>query len=326
MLKEDVIMTFLPYWLYPDPQYLIIALCISVITDVMYPKHLGVLYLIHPVHTSYFLALKLSKYGSSRAYGVIIWFVVITIHITPYSLLLYISWRISPILWVLISSYIIKVSISPALLLKILINCVKYGTKGNYSKVRTLVQEIVRRDLNEVDLGHVYSAGIESLFENIVDAVTSPLLLLSFLGPIGALFQRIVNTLDGALGYKVGKFRYLGWFSALMDTIINYIPARLVAILTIITSSIIQGSMKEKLLTYIKYRCRTDSINAGHPISAIAASLGVRLEKIGHYVLGEGELPRLEHVSLATELGVYVIVESYLIALLIILSLHAISY
>lgn len=319
-------MGFLPNWLYPDPQYLILALCISVITDVMYPKHLGILYLIHPVHTSYFLALKLSKYGSSRAYGVIIWFIVVTVHIIPYSLLLYITWRISPILWVLASSYIIKVSISPALLLKILIDCIRYGVEGNYSRIRALIQEIVRRDLSEVDLGHVYSAGIESLFENIVDAVTSPLLLLSFIGPMGALLQRIVNTLDGALGYKVGKFKYLGWFSALMDTIINYIPARLVAILTIITSSIIQGSMKEKLLTYIKYRCRTDSINAGHPMSAIAASLRVKLEKIGHYVLGEGELPKLKHVSLATELAVYVIIESYLIALLIILFLHAISY
>jgi len=306
----------LPTWIYPSNYYVIASLGISLLCDVVYPRHEGVLYLIHPVRTAYFMSLKLSRYGSTKLFGFTVWLLTLLTHLLPYALLLYVSWSISPILWVITSAYVIKVSISPTLLVKTLLRVIKCGYLRDYKCVRREVQGIVRRDVSRLSIRHVYSAGIESLFENIVDGVASPLVLLVILGPLGALTQRLINTLDGALGYKVGRFREVGWFSAVMDTVINYLPARLVALMTLLTSLIISNSLGSRFKTYLKYCRSTESVNAGHPMSAIASALSVRLEKPGHYVLGDGELPDLMHVCLATELAIYVVTELYAGALL----------
>jgi len=145
----------------------------------------------------------------------------------------------------------------------------------------------VRRRVDELGEGHVASAAIESLYESLVDGFTSPLLYYVFLGPLGALLQRIANTLDSALGYKDPGYREVGWFSAKADTIINYLPARLTALLEIMTCPLIKGSIRRALEIYLRDRGATESLNAGHPMAAASGCLGVRLEKINSYTIGE---------------------------------------
>ena len=76
-----------------------------------------------------------------------------------------------------------------------------------------------------------------------------------------------------------------------MDTIINFIPARLAAFYIITSSLILRYDWRNALKVYLRDRRRTESVNAGHPMSAMAGALGVRLEKIGHYVLGDRRKP-----------------------------------
>jgi len=149
--------------------------------------------------------------------------------------------------------------------------------------------------LTSLSPSHVYSAGLESLAESLVDGYTSPLTWYFLTGVLGAFIQRLVNTLDGALGLLEPAYREQGWFSARLDTVMNFIPARITAYLIIISGSILgYSSLPLSLRIVREYSNRTLSLNAGYPMSAMAGVLGVVLEKPGHYVLGEGRRPNRE--------------------------------
>jgi len=278
----------LPEFLYPrDPFLLLSALLLAVLLDVAYPYHRGILLKAHPVHTSYIMALKLGKPRSSKLRGIAVWFAVVSVHLSAYAAVLYAAWRISAFLWILASAWIMKESFSLKLLLDVVSNAARCAELGEWECARGWVQQIVRRDVHKLDEEKVLSAALESLAESLVDGYTSPLLYIALLGPVGGLLQRIANTLDGALGFKTAEYRDVGWFSAKADTALNFIPARLTALLFILLSPIAGGSMRFAFSIWRRFRNATESMNAGQPMSAMAGALRVRLEKPGSYVLGE---------------------------------------
>lgn len=273
----------LPSFLYPSPLHLLAVLILAHLLDYAYPFHRGILLKIHPVHTAFYMAKRLGKPYSSKLRGVATWFIVVGTHLGLYASILYLSWLASPILWILVASWIVKTSFSLRLLLDIVRNVYACASRNDWGGARFWTQQIVRRNVYELDEEHVLSAAIESLAESLVDGYTSPLFYYALFGPLGALFQRLINTLDGALGFLSPEYRDVGWFSARMDTVVNYVPARLTAL-------IIVALARDRRYAYAIWRrfCRaTQSINAGHPMSAMAGALRVRLEKPGSYILGE---------------------------------------
>ena len=78
----------------------------------------------------------------------------------------------------------------------------------------------------ELDPVDIRSAAYESMTENLTDSIFSPLFYFSLFGLTGAAFFRAANTMDAMLGYRDERIR-LGWCSARMDDILNFIPARL---------------------------------------------------------------------------------------------------
>jgi adenosylcobinamide-phosphate synthase len=300
---------FLPQFLYPNnPILRVSVLVLAFFLEYIYPYHRGTLLTIHPVHTSYILAKKMGRKYSSRIRGVITWFTVIITHISAYTALLYIAWCISPILWVIVAAYILKTAFSLRLLFDIIAKITMYLEENDLVNARKWTQMLVRRNVYELDEPHVISAAIESLSESMVDGFISPLFYFIFLGPLGALFQRITNTLDSALGYKTEEYINVGWFSAKMDTIINYIPARLTAILYIFSCIFFpECNIYQAYRTWRKYSKATESKNAGHPISAISGILGTKLEKIGHYTIGsEYPYPSLNKLRRAYKYSILV--------------------
>lgn len=280
----------------------------ALLLDFVYPYHKGIMYKIHPVHTAYTLAITLfRKFRRTKAMGVVIWFIVVVIHVVGYFFILYISNYVNRILWILCSSYILKVSISMKLLVHYVENVCKSLEKNNIVDARKIVSNIVRRNVDNLDKNYIASAAIESLFENIVDGYTSPLLYYTLLGSIGALIQRIANAMDSALGYKHEEFRDVGWFSAKIDTVINFIPARLTAILTLFLCIKSKLRFRERFKVWLENRKNTESINAGISMSAAAGCLKIRLEKIGSYVIAkEFLLPSHKDVAEAVQLAIYV--------------------
>ena len=93
----------------------------------------------------------------------------------------------------------------------------------------------------------IVSSVIESISENLTDFRLSPIFYYAFFGVPGAVAFRAINTLDGMVGFKDSEHLHIGWFSAVFDTIVNYIPARLTTILIILSLSYSGRRLQERL-------------------------------------------------------------------------------
>lgn len=165
---------------------------------------------------------------------------------------------------------------------------------------RARLSNIVGRDTSQLDDQHILSATIESVGESIVDGVTSPIFYFSLFGIPGAFGYRAINTLDSMIGYKDNYHKDIGWFSAHLDTLANFIPARMTAFLMVITARIIGGDWKNSLYIMRRDRSNTPSMNGGWSMATIAGALRVRLEKNGYYSVGEDyEHLTLKHCDMA---------------------------
>jgi len=284
--------------------YLLIALAVALLMDYAYPMHRGFMYLIHPVHLTYSLAIRLYRPYSGRAWGVVVWLLStlpILIAYTAPVFIIPLGNALITIIMLIYVGFVIKLSVSLRLLLNIAWDYVKAVESGDLTSARGLAQQLVRRNVWVLDEPHVHSAVIESLFESLVDGFSSPLLYLVIMGPVGAMLQRLANTMDSALGYIDEPYRRVGWFSAKVDSILNYVPARLTALLIMLAGLLI--GRRPNLGTYLRYRSATRSINAGHPLAVASSVLGVVLEKVNEYRVGEGELPSYNDLLTAIKLA-----------------------
>ncbi|RLG59504.1 cobalamin biosynthesis protein [Candidatus Geothermarchaeota archaeon] len=260
-----------------------LAICIDLIAD----ETRGRLVNLHPVRLSSRIAEVLKKPFSSKVYGVFLWLSSICPIVLLFWLIQEASMYLGFYVYVIVSALLLKTTFSIRMLRDIVLRVFKSSKRGDWNKAREATQEIVRRNVYELDEEHVLSAAIESLAESAVDGVISPLLYYPFFGVLGSLLQRLANTLDGIVGYKSPELKNIGWFSAKMDTLLNYLPSRLTAILLIISATILRLDHKNGVKILIRDRSKTESINAGWPMAAIAGVLRIRLEKKGHYVLGD---------------------------------------
>ena len=155
---------------------------------------------------------------------------------------------------------------------------------------KELLPALVSRDPGGLTTTQATSAVIESLSENYVDAVVSPLFYYLLFSPFGlgveaALAFKATNTLDSMLGYRTEELRELGWASAKIDDLANWAPARLSLPMIAAARPLRAG---EAARAALRDHAKTPSPNSGWPMAAAAGSLGIRLEKPGVYVVGDG--------------------------------------
>ena len=144
-----------------------------------------------------------------------------------------------------------------------------------------------RREAKDLTGEQISSAVIESMAENLIDFRLSPILSYALFGVTGAIAFRAINTLDGMVGFKDPEHLHIGWFSANLDTIVNYIPARLTAILITLSSALLGKDYKNAWKIACRDNGKTPSRNHGWPMAAMAGALAVQLEKPNQYVLGD---------------------------------------
>lgn len=161
--------------------------------------------------------------------------------------------------------------------------------KNEFDKARNGLSMLVKRNTKNFDKRLIISGTLESIGENIVDGVTGPLFYFTFFGLPGAFVHRTINTFDSMIGYKTEFFIKFGWFAANSDKLLNFIPARLTAVVMVLAAAIRGLDWKGAIETIRSDAKNTESPNAGYPMSALAGALCVRLEKPGHYVIGEGK-------------------------------------
>lgn len=155
---------------------------------------------------------------------------------------------------------------------------------------RTVARDLVSRDASAFDEARVVSAAVESVAENLSDSVVAPLFFYAFFGLPGAVAYRFVNTADAVIGYR-GPTEYLGKAAARLDDLLNLLPARLSALLVVAAARLTGEDWRGAWRTLWRDHGRTDSPNAGWPMSAMAGALGVELSKTGHYRLGKARNP-----------------------------------
>ena len=101
---------------------------------------------------------------------------------------------------------------------------------------RKQVARIVGRDTSALSAQEVRTAALETLAENLSDGVIAPLFWFALLGTPGMLAYKMVNTLDSMIGYRTQRYKNFGCWSAHIDDIANYIPARLTALLMVLVT------------------------------------------------------------------------------------------
>ena len=133
------------------------------------------------------------------------------------------------------------------------------------------LQMLVSRDTTDLSESDINKAAIETYAENLSDGVIAPLFYLLLFGLPGIIFYKTVNTLDSMVGYRTPHYEYFGKASAKLDDLLNLIPARLTALLIMLVTH------TKPLSSFYKQGQQHESPNAGHPITAIALALNIKL-------------------------------------------------
>lgn len=157
---------------------------------------------------------------------------------------------------------------------------------------RKQVARIVGRDTSELSAQEVRTAALETLAENLSDGVIAPIFWFAILGTPGMLAYKMINTLDSMIGYKTERYKDFGCWAAHIDDIVNYIPARLTALLMIggywlLAISNWTKAKSQKLIAFVRKfgRCHA-SPNSGYPEAALAGILDCRFGG-PHYYFGQ---------------------------------------
>lgn len=154
---------------------------------------------------------------------------------------------------------------------------------GDLALARKYVSWIVGRDTTELDEKQVTKAAVETVAENTSDGVIAPLVFLLIGGaPLGFAYKA-VNTLDSMVGYKNDEFLYFGRFSAKMDDIWNFVPARLSGLLFVLCAAPAKLNMCGAWHCFRRDRLRHASPNSAQTEAACAGALGVQLAGNAYY-------------------------------------------
>lgn len=130
---------------------------------------------------------------------------------------------------------------------------------------------IVGRDTSRLSPKQIYTAVLETMAENLSDGVVAPLFYYALGGFPAMMVYKMVNTLDSMIGYRDERYRDFGCCAARLDDVLNYIPARLTALLMVFVG------YRRGLLRFVwKYGRKHASPNAGYPEAAMAGILNCR--------------------------------------------------
>ena len=148
--------------------------------------------------------------------------------------------------------------------------------EGNIERARKDLSYLVSRDTGTMDEKMIIRSTMETISENTVDGIVAPMLYM-FLGGLPlSITYKAINTFDSMVGYKNEKYMDFGKFSAKLDDVANFIPARITGILIVIGSIILGYDYKNSLKIFIRDRKNHSSPNSGHAEAGVAGALGVQ--------------------------------------------------
>lgn len=227
-----------------------------------------------------FLENRLRRNGKKwpeRIKGVILALAVVVISAGVSYLCIKLAKKTNLFLGILVWVYVAYSTISIKDLHNKVRDVLKELKRNALSEARIQLSNIVGRNTQNLNEDKIITATIESIAESTNDGIIAPLFYLIIGGPVLAIAYKAINTLDSMVGYKNEKYAHFGWFSARLDDIANFIPARISGLLIAISSFISGKDSKNSLKVMRKDGNKHPSPNSGYPEAAMAGALGIRL-------------------------------------------------
>jgi adenosylcobinamide-phosphate synthase len=159
----------------------------------------------------------------------------------------------------------------------------RFVADGDLPSARQQVARIVGRDPDDLSEGEVMRATIETLAESASDGIVAPMLYLAIGGVPLALAYKAINTLDSMIGHRGKRYEFFGKSAARLDDVVNFIPARLTALLLVSAAWILRLDFRGAWRVMRRDGGKHVSPNAGRPEAAMAGALGVRLGGTNFY-------------------------------------------
>lgn len=215
--------------------------------------------------------------------GAVLVLVVLGVTYTGVWLVLKALGQLGPYAVYLGGALVLAFAISPRSLAEAGLEIRKFLVDGDIEQARYKVGWIVGRDTARLDTAEVTRATVETVAENIVDGVISPLFFAAIGGVPLAFLYRAVNTLDSMVGYKNEKYGDFGMVAARVDDVFNYIPARITGVL-LVAAALLLGYDAKGAVRYIRRdAAKHPSPNSGIAEAGVAGALGVRLGGLNYY-------------------------------------------
>ena len=226
--------------------------------------------------------------------GGVLWVIVVLVSTAVPALLLYAAYRLHPAAGLVLESIMCWQILATRSLRDESMKVYAALKKGVPEEYRRAVSMIVGRDTAELDDLAVTRAAVETVAENASDGVIAPMLFLALGGAPLGFFYKAANTIDSMLGYIEMPYKNLGLVPAKMDDVLNYIPARLSALLMLAAGALLGMDAKNGWRIWRRDRRNHASPNSAQTESVCAGLLGVRLAGDAYY---HGELHKKPYIG-----------------------------
>ncbi len=184
---------------------------------------------------------------------------------------------IHPLLRFALESFFIYQIIATHSLKKESMKVYKKLKEGDLPGARKEIGYLEGRDTDELSESEVAKADVETIAENAADGVMAPLFFLALGGAALGFAYKAVNTLDSMVAYKNDELQYIGYASAKIDDVFNFIPSRLAAGMMLIASALLKMDAKRAWKVYRRDRMAHLSPNSAQTEAVTAGALGIRL-------------------------------------------------
>lgn len=217
-----------------------------------------------------------SPRGAQIAGGILVLIIIVSSYFLSW-LFIKVASQFNPILGVIVSVMLLAATIAGRSLAQAGTRIYRFLFQNSLEQARKALGEIVGRDTHQLEVADIVRGTVETIAENTVDGVISPLFYGILGGPPLAMAYRAVNTLDSMLGYRNERYQYFGMVAARLDDFANFIPARIAGILLLLAGFLLKFDYRAGWRAVRSDARAHPSPNGGIPEAAVAGMLGIRL-------------------------------------------------
>lgn len=220
---------------------------------------------------------------AEKAGGVLLALIVLLISFSIPAALLLLTYRVAFWLGVLTESVMCWLIFAVKSLKKESMNVSAALEQEGLKAGRGMVARIVGRDTDSLSVAGVIKAAVETVAENFSDGVFAPMFYLMLGGGALGFAYKSINTMDSMVGYKNDKYLYFGRFAAKLDDAVNYIPARMAALVLILSAGLCRMDARSAWKIWRRDRRNHASPNSAQTEAAAAGALHIRLAGDAYY-------------------------------------------